>query len=537
MPRHLGQLVHRHAAARGDALALTDGTRSITYAELERTTDTLARRLIADGLRPGDRVFVLAAKDLTVPVLALATWKAGGVFAPVDPAQPAARLASLYDRVDPHFVVAPDRHAFAPDGADVVSLSTMWDRAGGESKSDAPLPDIGPDAPATLIFTSGSTGHPKGVLLSHRNGASFLAGEDGRLGLDASSRVMSFAPFFFDVSFVDTYLPLSVGASVFMARGLPIPSKHLAAARSFEVTHLMAIATVLNILSGEPGQLEAAGLDALRAVITGAEVPDKDVVVRWMRAYPGIAVFNLYGPTECSVAQLLHRIEDPDEDRDGVYPIGTPLSTVEVRLEDEAGDPITRPEETGEILLGGPQVMLGYWRDPASTAAALAVRDGTRYYRTGDYGFFDDRGRYHFAGRRDHEIKLNGRRINLLEVATRLRTAPGVRHPYVTTVGHGAERAIVALVMTEAGLDDEAGTMRALREARSALREVLPEYMLPKYLVAYDRARTTGSGKLAFDGPLGDFARRFVPGPIQYFGLFDSEVRPLTAESPRGAPQ
>src|SRR5690606_20696758 len=230
-----------------------------------------------------------------------------------------------------------------------------------------------------LIYTSGSTGLPKGVLLMHGNALSYFEGHQPIIGVNEQSRIVNFSPFFFDVSFLDTYLFLAMGGSTYIAAGLPIPSKHLRLMEEFEATHLLVTATMLNILSGGGKELESFSLPDLRFILAGAEVLEASVVRPWMSLYPHITVFNLYGLRQASVVQLSHRIDHVDEDGESGYSLGKPHSTVLLRLHDDADQLIEQPHQIGELLIGGPQVMKGYWNNAESTRRSIVEYDGCRF--------------------------------------------------------------------------------------------------------------------------------------------------------------
>lgn len=269
-------------------------------------------------------------------------------------------------------------------------------------------------APAYIIFTSGSTGTPKGVEIAVGSLRAYFRNHNRVLRFDAASRVFSLAPFHFDVSIEDTLLPLSVGAYVFQFRGVPAGAIMREALSREKVTHLIAVSTLLTLITGAPGDLNRNRFPALRAVMTGAEVCDPAIINAWKDSLPGVRLFNAYGPTETTIVCMNYEIEAVDTARANAYPIGRPLDGVEAMVVDhDSGERVSAQGVPGELWIGGPQVMNRYFDQPEETAKVIVERDGVRYYRTGDICSYDACGEIVFHGRADDEVKISGRRIHL----------------------------------------------------------------------------------------------------------------------------
>jgi amino acid adenylation domain-containing protein len=471
----------------GPRPAITDGETGYTFEQLERGAQRVAAVLHEAGVRPGDKVAVLTSKRAYIPIFAGSIWKLGGVYVPIDAHNPPARTERLLDQLQPAAVLG--------DSTDLAKLSQrprmlpfaeLLERASDES---AALwnrsPAIDEDQPAYIIFTSGSTGTPKGVMISHGSLLDYFYNHNQVLRFTPDSKVLSFAPFHFDVSIEDTILPLSLGAFVYQYRGMPIAALARRVLTKYRITHMIAVSTVLTVITSDAKPLNSQALPDLQMVMTGAEVCDPKVINAWKHNFLTARVINAYGPTEATIVCLTHTIEEPEVHRTRSYPIGKPLDRVEIRLMGEDGE-ITRPGADGELWVGGSQVMMGYLGDPEETARAVLTRDGIRYYRTGDICRFDENGNVEFVGRRDDEVKIAGRRINLREVSQpALAYGTGA---FAGVLSKNGSRQLGLIIISE----DGAAVLDSVKEH---LSQQLPEYMRPHVLAYAEQPVLSSTGK------------------------------------------
>jgi acyl-coenzyme A synthetase/AMP-(fatty) acid ligase len=300
---------------------------------------------------------------------------------------------------------------------------------------------------AYIIYTSGSTGEPKGVMIRQGSLLDYFYNHNRVLRFVAGSRVLSFAPFHFDVSIEDTLLPLSLGAFVYQFRGVPAGPLVLRILERERITHMIAVSSLLTLVTRDPDKLDSRRLSALQMVMTGAEVCDPKVINTWKQRLPGIRVINAYGPTEATIVCVTYTVESADHARRISYPIGKPLDGVDVRLMGEDGC-ITRAGDTGELWIGGSQVMAGYFQRPLETARALVLADGVCFYRSGDLCQWDADGNLQFVGRKDDEVKLGGRRVGLGELRDFVLAMREVSGVAVGTVLIGQMRHIALVAVT-----------------------------------------------------------------------------------------
>lgn len=473
-PPALGDIVRSAASNWPERQALHDGRSGLTFAELERQAGALAGWLREHGVGSGDRVVVLAEKCAIMPGLAIGIWKSGAVYVPLDATQPVLRLRSLLGRLRPSAVIALDDRE--PSVADARWVGrTQLDAILSGPSSNRPAVAKPPEDTAYIIFTSGSTGEPKGVEISVGSLMAYFRNHNEVLRFTPASRGFSLAPFHFDVSIEDTLLPLSLGAFVFQFRGVHAGAIMRAVIRRERITHLIAVSTLLTMITDGGRHITKENFPFLEMVMTGAEVCDPGVINVWKTRLPEVRLINVYGPTEATIVCTAYEIPQADPERTSSYPIGRPLRGVAARIVED-GEEVRGQGRVGELWIGGEQVMLGYFDQPAETARCVVEVDGVRYYRTGDMCSYDEDGDIVFHGRNDEEVKLAGRRIHLGEIRQIALGCPGVERAAVGLVPrHGHD--VIALVVV-------ASIQAVVDDVEKQLTDLLPEYMRPT-LVAW----------------------------------------------------
>lgn len=466
-----------------DRDAISDGKTTLTFRELDDLSWRIAARLRDSGTKPGDRVAVIAAKSALMPAVAVAIWKCGGVYVPLDQDAPTARLDTLITRIAPSHVIALEK-PYAATACQVIQpddIAAMVQRDGVPSPWTIPARDA--DDLAYIIFTSGSTGTPKGVEITHQNLSTYFVAHNEVLQFTDQSRVLSFAPFHFDVSIEDTLLPLALGAFSYQYRGLYVGAIIRKIMTTQEITHMIAVSTILTLISAPMASVASSTFPSLSMVMTGAEVCDPKIINHWVDALPDARIINAYGPTEATIVCLCHHIQTSDAGRAETFPIGKALSNVTLLLLDEDGN----DSDEGELCIGGPLVMRGYYKRPDLTDDVIFERDGTRYYRSGDICKRLPDGAIQFVGRRDDEVKLKGKRIHLGEIRQLTLSLPGI------------ERAAVGLVERttgpEIGLIIISSETGAIARLRNYLSLQLPAYMRPTVWAQGADITLSASGK------------------------------------------
>lgn len=485
----LSGLFHYGAAHHPDRVALSDGEVTYSFAQLEIGAQRIAAALRELGVDKADRVAILAEKRSITPMLAAAIWKLGAIYVPLDADSPPARLERIVDQLTPSAMLGgAEKLGRLAERSPSLSFAALARRA-----MDAAAPrwidqcPVAEEQTAYIIFTSGSTGAPKGVMISHRSLLDYFYNHNQVLQFTDRSRVFSLSPFHFDVSIEDTLLPLSLGAFVYLFRGIqvgPLIRRLLARER---ITHLIAVSTLLSLITKDARDIDPAHLPDLEMVMTGAEICDPKIINFWKAAMPRLRVINAYGPTEATIVCLTHAIDEPEPGRQKAYPIGRPLDGVIVKIV-SGGAEITRPGEPGELWVAGSQVMSGYFRMPEETDRVVVLCDGARFYRTGDLCCFDESGRVEFLGRLDDEIKLAGRRIHLGEIRQLALSQPQTAAAATGLVSlNGRQQIGLVVVRTDA--------VESLDSVLAYLSDQVPEYMLPRVVAVAQAPRLGVTGK------------------------------------------
>lgn len=490
-----------------DALALTDGTRELSYRKLAACCVDLAAKLRRAGVRAERIVGLLGPEPLDVVVAMLAVLRCGGAFAVIDPALPADAARRVVDRLG-----AVPWVGRGPRPTPLLQTHNAYLNLDRDLDLDPPTP-AGPDGRvvdsvtqdqlAYVMFTSGSTGEPKGVMITRGGLSSFADALRSRLALTPSDRWLQVASIGFDVLIEEVFPILSAGGTV-VCRSSTEPLYPEALHQLLDA-HCITVLELSNQHWYEYRRwLAREGVGpprALRALIVGGEAMDPRAYADWQRRY-AVHLLHVYGLTECSVSSTLFdgRIGIDDHD----VPIGTPLANTTVAVHADQSEP--GPDATeGEILIGGAGVARGYLGDPRLTALRFrpdpdAAVPGARVYCTGDRGRLAPGGDLVFVGRDDAQVKVRGHRLELTEVDQALQSDAAVAR--AAAVLDPVTQSLVAFVVPEE--PDLSPTAEAavplaadIREALVAgLTRTLPEWAVPGRFVAVAGLPTTTNGKL-----------------------------------------
>ena len=475
----LPDLFARQARDRPDAIAVTSGGSSLSYAELDAAASRLARRLRGAGVARGDLVAVHLRRSSTLLACLLGVHKAGAAYLPLDPDHPAERIAMIAADARPRLLMT---EATAPDGVRVPVLLADEEPADEELADEEPSDDMPrPGDTAYVIYTSGSTGRPKGVEVEHRNLANLLFAMRDRLGAGPRDTWLALTSPAFDISALELYLPLITGGRVVVAsHGAVRRPEALARLVAQErVTHVQATPSVWRLLlpGGITGVTALAGGEALPAGLA------RELRERCAR------VINVYGPTETTIWSTCG---EPGE----TVTIGRPLANTQVYLLDKRMRPVP-VGVAGELCIGGAGVARGYRDRPALTAERFVPDPfgppGARLYRTGDQARYRADGEIEFLGRGDGQVKLLGHRIELGEIEARLLEHAGIRDAAVLLRdGDPGDARLIAYVVPEAG----PGAVPDPAALTAHLARTLPAAVLPSAFVALDALPLTPVGKL-----------------------------------------
>ncbi|MDJ0627467.1 MAG: amino acid adenylation domain-containing protein [Rhodobacter sp.] len=494
--------IRYHARHLPGKCALSDSRAQLTYAELDRFADRFALHLQTLGCKPGDHVVMLASRRSVLVAAIVGTFRSGCVHVPLDPQMPASRVEYILEDITPAVVITEaELHdtvtGFLPDSASVLLVSDL-DKLLAEVLADKTVPDVDlpafdPEASAYCIYTSGSTGRPKGVIIAHASIAPFFEGSREIYNVRQSSICASFSPLHFDVYLMDMLFPLYEGAELHVHDDAVVPDFMFDLLKAKRVTHLSAWGMMLGLIA-QAEEFGPGALPEVKTILSGTDVPDIKTVQRWLHAGTGVRVINAYGPTEVTCASTAQIIEDFEPDRKQLYPIGKPLKHVHAVLVDDNDQPITEKGVYGELLVGGVQVMKSYRNRPEESQARLTVRDGIRFYRTGDICEYLPDGALFYHGRRDNEVNIGGRRVHLNEVQRVVCSVSGVHSAEVVTLdSEFGEKILVAAVLPEAARRADGDAL--VSPIKTRLTEELQAYMIPRHVVVFEEFPQLSSGK------------------------------------------
>jgi amino acid adenylation domain-containing protein len=465
-------------------LAVADGSRTLTYSELNRRANQLAHHLKKIGVTPDVPVALYLNSSQEMVVGALAVLKAGGAYVPMDPNYPVERLRfMLVDSTAQIVLTLSDFAEHLQSEAHVVVLDE-WDIIGKESESNLNVM-VWPENLAYIVYTSGSAGRPKGVAVSHSGFANLIQLLRHVYGLNSECRVSQFTAPGFDGWGWDVWPTLACGASLHIVGEAlrRLPTDLMAWWNEQKITVALLPTSVLEALP-RPWPTEMP----LKLLFTGGD-----------RLHPiaeqnNCQLINLYGPTEITVAATSHPVVYGDT---CMPPIGRPLANMRVYVLDAQMLPVP-VGVPGELYIGGVGLARGYWARPDLTASSFlpdpfSIRSGERLYRTGDIVRWNPSGKLEFLRRLDHQVKVRGYRIELGEIESVLKEYSGVRDCAVgieeTTGSGGQAKNVVAYIV----LDSASVTVASLR---SYLKQKLPEFMIPSTYKLVERLPLNAHGKV-----------------------------------------
>ncbi|MEW6642394.1 MAG: amino acid adenylation domain-containing protein [Pseudomonadota bacterium] len=506
------QAIEEQVERTPDAPAVLFEGSHLTYRELNRRANRLARHLIALGCKPERIVGLMVEQSLDMIVGILAILKAGGTYLAIDPKIPEERLSYIVRDADPLVVLTHEASVDALTRASATPL-VIDTAAGLDTPADESNPGVtlGSRSLAYVLYTSGSTGRPKGVMIEHRSVIHHLWGMNLQYEFGPADCFFQSHAYTFDVSVWEFFMPLVSGGRVAMIK----PDSHSDAAYLIDtmvkagVTYVCLLPPMLQLVLDEPNATDLN--KSVRWVICGGEPLSAELVTRFFETMDA-RLDNAYGPTEATIHNTYYHCQRGPQPP--VIPIGRAMPGAKVYILDANLNPMPIGAP-GEICIGGDAVGRGYLKAPELTAEKFITDPfsddiGARLYKTGDIGRFLPDGNIEFQGRRDMQIKLRGFRIELGEISHTLKQHQAVSEA-VTIVREDrpGDRRIVSYVVAD-GIGDLTATMVDYLSPR------LPDHMIPSAFVRMDRLPLKDSNKVnvaALPAPSGASSRSgiFIP--------------------------
>lgn len=465
-----------------DQVVIVDSNGAMTFDQLDQQSSQLAFALQSQGVIPGSIVAIRLNRSRRITTAALAVWKAGAAYLPLDPSYPPQRLSDILEDAAPHCTID-----------DSFFDSLLSEPAGPTNRYQ--LPSISGADLAYLIYTSGSTGKPKGVMIGHDNLSNVLQSFASGFGLADGQRILASTTMSFDISILELFLPLVIGAtSVIAPRSLSEdPDQVLQWLASHQVDVIQATPSSLRMML-TAGWNPRAG----QTVWCGGEPMQIDLATSLIES--GVSLWNVYGPTETTVWSLASKIANPATEP---ISLGRPIDSTTIRIVDSRGHdcPVGIG---GELWIGGRGVGRGYWnRTELTDERFVDTRSHGRMYRTGDVVRLRSDGIIEFLGRTDRQVKIRGHRVELGEIESALNRCVEVAEAAVALIDAGADdRRLVAFYRPNEPQNAIARASLASNDLSSRLRDhlavALPAHMIPSVMVPLAAIPHTPAGKIDY---------------------------------------
>jgi amino acid adenylation domain-containing protein len=489
--RCINELISEQAARTPDRIAVSRGSSTLTYRQLDGEAGALAQRLRSAGVGGGTVVAVVLERSPELIVALTAILEAGGAYLYLDPAEPIEQRARIARDARPAFaVVGTETRSQAPA---VPHVLCMGEDTGADLPAIATPASISPDTPAYVCYTSGSTGEPKGVVVSHR--AIFrLVHDPSWMRVRDDDVFLQFTRVGFDVSTFEIWMPLVRGCRLAIAPSGPADLAELVETiRTEGVTVLWLTTGLFHTLVTH----HLDGLGSVRHLLAGGDVLSPSHVERLLAAHPHLIFTNGYGPTENTTFTTCWTTRTSSTAPR--VPIGVPIDGTTVAVLDDKMRPVPRGD-AGELWVGGDGVATGYLAKPGATAEKFVAdldpaRPGGRMYRTGDLVRWAEGGTLDFLGRSDRQMKIRGYRVEPSTVEMELLRYPGVERAAVITQtdGAGDVRLIAYVAVGRLNPDNWTAFSATLRDQ---LRATIPAHLVPWAIIVRPEIPLNPNGKV-----------------------------------------
>ncbi|MDR1861668.1 MAG: amino acid adenylation domain-containing protein [Candidatus Ancillula sp.] len=498
LDQSIPELFQTAALNYADKLAVVDVNEQLTYSQLDALSTSIANILTKSGVKATDVVGVMVDRSVRMPLFALAVLKVGATYLPLDPAYPADRLMFMLSDANAKVLLQDEVYsAKLPDYAHQILESSALIVDAKKSLEDGAVPELKdlpkPNDRMVMLYTSGTTGNPKGVEMTHRNVITTVAYAQREFEITADDNIASYASFGFDANMLDLYSSLTIGATLYV-----IPEEirlNIYKINQFFEQHRVSFAFMTTQLARQ----FAVSMEntSLRALATGGEtlVP--------LKKLPHFALYNCYGPTECSIFVTCGQVQEYSPR----ITIGKPNDNVSLTVWDTFGQ-LALPGTVGELYISGPVVALGYLNRPDITAAAFkdnsesakllanansgtsfVTEDYMRAYRTGDLASLMTDGNIDLVGRNDSQVKVRGFRIELSEIEGRIRLYKGIEDVTVVALDiPGSGKRIAAYIVSDQAI--------SIPDLNAFIAAELPVYMVPSSTMQIPSIPLNQNGKV-----------------------------------------
>lgn len=517
------QVLHDRALVSTGKIAVSCKGQSLTYKELHQASDLVAQHLLQNGVNAEEIIPVYAERSTVLLIALLGIMKSGAAYLPLGIDIPSQRMIDILKDCGARFILVnePDlSNRFSALEIESIQNSVQQldiNALINQPLVDAPLlPDICMQSLAYVIYTSGSTGRPKGVMIEHAGMMNHIQAKIELLNIGSETKVIQNAPQSFDISIWQFLSALVAGGQtiIYTDAFVEDPESFADELLKDEPHILEVVPSYLNVLLDVLESNEKYKRWRPQFLLVTGEAFAPGLASRWFSNYSDVPLVNAYGPTEAS-DDITHYIFNSIDKNIHRLPIGSPVRNMKIYILNEAMQPCSIGC-TGEICVSGIGVGRGYIGQPEKSKEVFVdnpFEPGTRMYKTGDLGYFTENGLVEFLGRKDHQVKIHGHRIETAEIEHCFCEVQGVLQAVVLPFKSADENDFLAAwLLVNSGDDIEAENIRTF------LKEKLPPYMVPAYIFFRETLPLTSNGKID---------RKAFPNPEQYKRkkVFETEAR------------
>ena len=479
-----------------DAVAVSQGHQQLTYRVLQTSSDAVAQTLVNSGIKRSDFVGVVLDRNLHLMSVILGVMKSGAVYVPIDAAYPEDRIRYICEQSGIQTVISlPHLIENLPDELQILNLADLpqW----CETETSIPSTEYLDDDLIYVIYTSGSTGKPKGTGAYHRSEANLLSWYTGQFNMTANDRVLLLSAIGFDLTQKNLFAPLTCGARLVVPDFQEYdPARIVDVVEQEEITWINCAPSAFYPLVDNPDDWHR--LTSLRYVFLGGEPINMGRLAGWLMQ-SSCQLVNSYGPTECADIASWHAIDPQTDIEKPAIPIGRPNYNVQLYVLGEHQELLPKGA-IGELCIGGDGVGPGYLNQPELTDQVFIenpFKPGSKLYRTGDRVRYQSDGAVVYLGRRDHQIKLRGYRVEAGEIQAVINRHDRVKESLVDVLKNpaGVDQ-LVAWVATDVATDIATETAPLISDLKTLARTHLPSFMVPDSWVAISAFKLTANGKI-----------------------------------------
>ncbi len=465
------------ANERGSNVAIEFNDIRMTYSEANARANRIAWFLLASEIASGDHVIVCLHPCPDLPLVLLALLKIGAVYVPVNPEYPQARIDAIADDTQPVLVISQklvtDKIHFS--GRGVVDIANIDDRIAG-LPVDNPTRSVEMEQIAYIYYTSGTTGRPKGVTGSHSNLIQMLHSSRLRYDISEADTIPAVASFTFSISMFELLSPLTAGGTLLLLERKRIlnaeeMAKILRSVTFFHIGPSLLKGIIKHI---KHNVADWSVYSRVRHASSGGDMVPPEVLNDLRAIFSAAEIFVIYGCSEVSLMGCTYEMREESIER--TY-VGKPLGNVQLLVLDDDGNQVPIGA-VGDVCFGGPGVVPGYLNRPELTEKQFFLRNGVRYYRTGDRGRLTTAGLLELLGRRDFQVQVRGMRVEIGDIEYHLRRVPGVRDGVVSMKkSRSGDARLMAYFVPDVAQNVDGETIR------QHLLSQMPEFMVPvRYL-------------------------------------------------------